>query len=67
MDRVNPKFVLRNHLAELAIRAANQHDFSVTETLLNVLRRPFDEQQEHDGYAELPPDWAGGLEVSCSS
>jgi len=67
MDRINPKFVLRNHLAELAIRAANQHDFSVTETLLNVLRRPFDEQQEHDGYAELPPDWAGGLEVSCSS
>ena len=67
MNRVNPKFILRNHLAELAIRAANQRDFSVTETLLNALRHPFDEQQAHDDYAGLPPDWAGGLEVSCSS
>jgi hypothetical protein len=31
------------------------------------LQRPFDEQPEHEQYAALPPDWASGIEVSCSS
>jgi uncharacterized protein YdiU (UPF0061 family) len=67
MDRVNPKYVLRNHLAETAIRRAKDKDFSELERLAAVLRRPFDEQPEHEAYAALPPDWAGSLEVSCSS
>ncbi|HTH75569.1 MAG TPA: YdiU family protein [Trinickia sp.] len=67
MDRVNPKFVLRNHLAETAIRRAKEKDFSELERLAAVLRRPFDEQPENEAYAALPPDWAGTLEVSCSS
>ena len=67
MNRVNPKFVLRNHLAETAIRRAKEKDFSELERLAAVLRRPFDEQPEHEAYAALPPDWAGTLEVSCSS
>jgi len=67
MNRVNPKFVLRNHLAETAIRHAKEKDFSEVERLAAVLRRPFDEQPEHAAYAALPPDWAGSLEVSCSS
>jgi uncharacterized protein YdiU (UPF0061 family) len=67
MDRVNPKYVLRNHLAETAIRRAKEKDFSEVERLAAVLRRPFDEQPEYEAYAALPPDWAGGLEVSCSS
>ncbi|MGN6085892.1 protein adenylyltransferase SelO [Trinickia sp.] len=67
MNRVNPKFVLRNHLAETAIRHAKEKDFSEVERLASVLRRPFDEQPEHESYAALPPDWAGTLEVSCSS
>ena len=67
MNRVNPKFVLRNHLAETAIRRAKEKDFSELERLAAVLRRPFDEQPEHEAYAALPPDWAGSLEVSCSS
>ncbi|GAB7522170.1 YdiU family protein [Paraburkholderia sp. 2C] len=67
MNRVNPKFVLRNHLAETAIRLAKEKDFSEVERLAAVLRRPFDEQPEHAAYAALPPDWAGSLEVSCSS
>ena len=67
MNRANPKFVLRNHLAETAIRRAQSRDFSEVERLLAVLSRPYDEQPGMDAYADLPPDWASGLEVSCSS
>ncbi|WP_295639157.1 protein adenylyltransferase SelO [uncultured Methylibium sp.] len=67
MDRVNPKFVLRNHLCENAIRAAQAGDFAETHRLLKVLERPYDEQVEASAYADFPPDWAQQLEVSCSS
>jgi serine/tyrosine/threonine adenylyltransferase len=67
MHRVNPKFVLRNHLAQAAIERAQTGDFNETRRLLAVLERPFDEQPEHEAYAGFPPDWAAGLEVSCSS
>lgn len=65
--RANPKYVLRNHLAELAIRQASERDPSMVRRLLEVLARPFDEQPEHDDLATLPPDWARHLSVSCSS
>jgi uncharacterized protein YdiU (UPF0061 family) len=67
MNRVNPKYVLRNHLAETAIQRAKDKDFSEVERLAAVLRRPFDAQPEYEAYAALPPAWAGSLEVSCSS
>lgn len=67
MNRANPKYVLRNHLAEVAIRAAEQGDFSETHKLLKVLERPYDEQPEHSAYADFPPEWAKTIEVSCSS
>ncbi|HTK02818.1 MAG TPA: YdiU family protein [Bordetella sp.] len=67
MDRVNPLYVLRNHLAELAIRAAAQGDASVIDELLRVLRDPYTERPGQEKYAALPPDWASDLEVSCSS
>lgn len=68
MNRVNPKYVLRNHLAEQAIRRAQERDYSEVARLLAVLRRPYDEQADADAvYGGLPPDWAGSLEVSCSS
>jgi uncharacterized protein YdiU (UPF0061 family) len=63
----NPKYILRNWLAEAAIRQAKAKDFSGVQRLLICLRRPFDEQPEFDDLAALPPDWASGLEVSCSS
>lgn len=66
MLAVNPAVVLRNHLAEGAIRAAQQGDFSEIERLLKVLGRPFDEPVLPSD-AALPPDWAQHLEVSCSS
>ena len=67
MNRVNPRFVLRNHLAEQAIRQARAGDYSEVQHLLKVLQRPYDEQPESAAYADFPPDWAQTLEVSCSS
>ena len=67
MRAVNPKYILRNHLAEEAIVEAREKNFSGVELLLKVLQRPFDEQPEHERYADLPPTWASALEVSCSS
>jgi uncharacterized protein YdiU (UPF0061 family) len=67
MDAVNPKYVLRNYLAQIAIEKAQNKDFSEVARLLGVLEKPFDEQLENEHYAALPPDWAQSLEVSCSS
>jgi uncharacterized protein YdiU (UPF0061 family) len=67
MDAVNPKYILRNYLAQIAIEKAQNKDFSEVARLLSVLERPFDEQPENEQYAALPPDWASHLEVSCSS
>lgn len=67
MDRVNPKYVLRNYLAQTAIEKAQQKDFSEVRRLLQIVQRPFDEQPDNQSYADLPPDWAAGIEVSCSS
>lgn len=67
MMRTNPKYVLRNYLAQVAIERAQNGDFSEVEKLLAVLQRPFDEQPDNESYAALPPDWASHLEVSCSS
>ena len=66
MNRVNPKFILRNHLAEVAIREAQAGDFSETHRLLRVLQRPFDEQDAAatERYAGFPPEWARSIEVS---
>ena len=67
MKRANPKFVLRNHLAETAIERARAGDFTEVSRLLKVLQRPFDEQPENEADAGFPPAWATQLEVSCSS
>jgi uncharacterized protein YdiU (UPF0061 family) len=68
MRAVNPKYILRNHLAEVAIRrAADDRDYSEVNRLHALLMHPFDEQPEFESYAAEPPDWARKIEVSCSS
>ena len=67
MLKTNPKFVLRNHLGEQAIRLAKLKDFSGVHTLQRLLETPFDEHPGFDSYADFPPDWASTIEISCSS
>jgi uncharacterized protein YdiU (UPF0061 family) len=67
MHAINPKYVLRNYLAQVAIEKAQQKDFSEIERLLVILQKPFDEQPDFEGYAKLPPDWGARVTVSCSS
>jgi uncharacterized protein YdiU (UPF0061 family) len=67
MLSINPKYVLRNHLAEAAIQKSKLGDHSEVETLFKLLQSPFDEQMKFDHYANLPPDWAAQIEISCSS
>jgi len=68
MNAVNPKFILRNYLAETAIRKAeDENDYSEVAKLMHILRSPFEEQEQHNAYAEPPPEWASQIVVSCSS
>lgn len=67
MDAVNPLYVLRNHLAEQAIRAAQAGDASEIDKLLHLLRDPYTQKPGYEAYASIPPGWASHIEVSCSS
>ncbi|MGO1246578.1 MAG: protein adenylyltransferase SelO [Oceanisphaera sp.] len=67
MNAVNPKYILRNHLAQQAIDQAEQGDMAEADTLLRLLANPFDEQPEFNAYAMPAPDWASDLDISCSS
>ncbi len=67
MNKVNPKYVLRNHLAQQAIELAQQDDFSEVLKLLNILSKPFDEQPENESYSKPPADHLPSISVSCSS
>ena len=67
MKKSNPKYVLRNHLGEQAIKAAKAKDFTETARLLNLLQSPYEEHPNMEQYAGFPPDWASSIEISCSS
>jgi uncharacterized protein YdiU (UPF0061 family) len=67
MHAANPKYILRNYLAQQAIEAAEAGDYGPVRELHAVLSRPFDEQPGMERYAERPPEWGKHLEISCSS
>lgn len=71
MNSMNPKYVLRNYMAQLAIEAAEKEDFSLINELYQLLLRPYDDQPEKEKWFAKRPDWAlnkvGCSMLSCSS
>ena len=72
MTNANPKYVLRNWMAQLAIDAAESGDFSICEELYLILKNPYDEQEEfEEKWFQKRPEWArhrvGCSMLSCSS
>tara|TARA_A100001015_G_scaffold230810_1_gene261169 strand:+ start:6326 stop:7792 length:1467 start_codon:yes stop_codon:yes gene_type:complete len=64
---VNPKYILRNHMAQEAITLAECGDFSLVTDLLHLLQHPYDENSAMSKYALRPPKWASTISISCSS
>ena len=67
MNAINPKYILRNYMAQEVIEAAENSDFSAAETLIEVITSPYDELEQYEHFANRSPDWAKNLEISCSS
>ena len=68
MNSVNPKFILRNYLAEEAIREAEDNkSYEKISDLFDLLSNPFEEHIGSEDYTQEAPNWAQGLNVSCSS
>ncbi|XDZ51321.1 YdiU family protein [Neisseriaceae bacterium CLB008] len=67
MNQVNPKYILRNHLLEIAIKKAEDKDYSELNQLSMIISDPYAEWPEYEQYAALPPIWAKDISISCSS
>ena len=71
MDATNPKYVLRNYMAQLAIDDANNGDYTLIDELFQLLKNPYAEQPENEKWFAKRPEWArdkvGCSMLSCSS
>mgnify|MGYP000562817485 CR=1 FL=1 len=70
-NSVNPKYVLRNYMAQMAIELAEKEDYSLLNELYKLLLNPYEEQPEFEKWFDKRPDWArqkiGSSMLSCSS
>lgn len=64
---MNPKYILRNYLAQQAIDKAEQGNYQQVHQLAQLLASPYAEQPEKSHFAQLPPEWGKKMEISCSS
>jgi len=71
MNAVNPKYVLRNYMAQLAIDAADNGDYTIIDEIYELLKKPYDEQPDSEKWFAKRPEWArhkvGCSMLSCSS
>lgn len=67
MNRINPKYILRTYMAQVAIEKAQKGDYNEIDRLIHLLRHPFDDQSEMNSYAQISPTWAKKIVISCSS
>lgn len=67
MCAINPKYILRNYLAQIAIQASEAGDHEELKKLYTVLKNPFAEQPEYEDYAKESPAWGKNMQISCSS
>jgi len=71
MNQINPKYVLRNYMAQLAIDDADKGNYKLIDELFNLLKKPYDEQPEYEKWFAKRPEWArdkvGCSMLSCSS
>jgi len=67
MNRTNPKFILRNYMAQEVIEDAEESDYGKLEALIKIITNPFEEHEEFQSFAERSPEWAKDIEISCSS
>ena len=67
MNKANPKYILRNYLAQEAIQTAERGDLSALNLLIEVLQNPFTDDEKYNKFSEIPPEWAKKIEISCSS
>lgn len=69
MQRTNPRYILRNWIAQLAVEEAEENDYSALNGLYKIFQNPYTYQEEAEtmGFADPPPEWAYRLKVSCSS
>ena len=67
MNKANPKYILRNYLAQEAIQTAEHGDLSALNSLIEVLQNPYIEDKKFNKFSKAPPEWAKKIEISCSS
>ena len=71
MNSVNPRFILRNYISQIAIEHVDQGNFNIINELLEIIKNPYDEKKLNDQYFKKRPEWAknkiGCSMLSCSS